>query len=68
MHSLYLVSHRPCIHYIWSPTVHRTRKCNYFSKYKLLNTFSHQQYIAVLWLLSVSSPALACRRNFLSAL
>ncbi|CAI9577009.1 unnamed protein product, partial [Staurois parvus] len=30
------------IHYIWSPTVHRTWKCNYFSKYKLLNTFSHQ--------------------------
>ncbi|CAI9532002.1 unnamed protein product, partial [Staurois parvus] len=26
------------IHYIWSPTVHRTWKCNYFSKYKLLNT------------------------------
>ncbi|CAI9572399.1 unnamed protein product, partial [Staurois parvus] len=20
LHSLYLVSHRPCIHYIWSPT------------------------------------------------
>ncbi|CAI9599891.1 unnamed protein product, partial [Staurois parvus] len=36
---------RPCIHYIWSPTVHRTWKCNYFSKYKLLNTFSHQQSI-----------------------
>ncbi|CAI9537777.1 unnamed protein product, partial [Staurois parvus] len=33
----------PCIHYIWSPTVHRTWKCNYFSKYKLLNNFSHQQ-------------------------
>ncbi|CAI9589589.1 unnamed protein product, partial [Staurois parvus] len=33
----------PCIHYIWSPTVHRTWKCNYFSKYKLLITFSHQQ-------------------------
>ncbi|CAI9546407.1 unnamed protein product, partial [Staurois parvus] len=33
----------PCIHYIWSPTGHRTWKCNYFSKYKLLNTFSHQQ-------------------------
>ncbi|CAI9566103.1 unnamed protein product, partial [Staurois parvus] len=33
----------PCIHYIWSPTVHITWKCNYFSKYKLLNTFSHQQ-------------------------
>ncbi|CAI9538708.1 unnamed protein product, partial [Staurois parvus] len=31
----------PC--YIWSPTVHRTWKCKYFSKYKLLNTFSHQQ-------------------------
>ncbi|CAI9552082.1 unnamed protein product, partial [Staurois parvus] len=40
---LYLVSHRPCIDYIWSPTVHRTWKCNYFSKYKLLNAFSHQQ-------------------------
>ncbi|CAI9564649.1 unnamed protein product, partial [Staurois parvus] len=40
---LYLVSHRPCIHCIWSATVHRTWKCNYFSKYKLLNTFSHQQ-------------------------
>ncbi|CAI9583382.1 unnamed protein product, partial [Staurois parvus] len=38
----------PCIHFIWSPTVHKTWKCNYFSKYKLLNTFSHQQYIAVL--------------------
>ncbi|CAI9542563.1 unnamed protein product, partial [Staurois parvus] len=34
---------RPCIHYIWSPTVHRTWKCNYFSNYKLLNIFSHQQ-------------------------
>ncbi|CAI9552307.1 unnamed protein product, partial [Staurois parvus] len=33
----------PCIHYIWSPTVHRTWKRNYFSKYKLLNTLSHQQ-------------------------
>ncbi|CAI9604613.1 unnamed protein product, partial [Staurois parvus] len=33
----------PCICYIWSPTVQRTWKCNYFSKYKLLNTFSHQQ-------------------------
>ncbi|CAI9536505.1 unnamed protein product, partial [Staurois parvus] len=43
LHSLYLVSHRPCIHYIWPPTLHTTRKCNYFSKYKLLNTFSHQQ-------------------------
>ncbi|CAI9618356.1 unnamed protein product, partial [Staurois parvus] len=32
----------PCIHYIWSLTVHKTWKCNYFSKYKLLNTFSHQ--------------------------
>ncbi|CAI9531633.1 unnamed protein product, partial [Staurois parvus] len=32
-----------CIHYIWSPTVHITWKCNYFTKYKLLNTFSHQQ-------------------------
>ncbi|CAI9574766.1 unnamed protein product [Staurois parvus] len=31
----------PCIHYIWSPTVNRTWKRNYFSKYKLLNTFSH---------------------------
>ncbi|CAI9610289.1 unnamed protein product, partial [Staurois parvus] len=26
----------PCIHYIWSPTVHRTWKNNYFSHYKLL--------------------------------
>ncbi|CAI9533815.1 unnamed protein product, partial [Staurois parvus] len=54
LHSLYLVSHRPCIHYIWSPTdsaftisglpqKHTTWKCNYVSKYKLLNTFSHQQ-------------------------
>ncbi|CAI9610618.1 unnamed protein product, partial [Staurois parvus] len=43
LHSLYLVSHRPCIPYIWSPTVHGTWKCNNFSKYKLLNTFSHQQ-------------------------
>ncbi|CAI9564015.1 unnamed protein product [Staurois parvus] len=70
LHPLYLVSHRPDIHYIWSPTVHRTLKCNYFSKYKLLNTFCHQQYIAVLWHLSVSSRALvkACRRSFLSAL
>ncbi|CAI9588055.1 unnamed protein product, partial [Staurois parvus] len=40
---LYLVSHKPCIHYICSPTVHRTCKCNYFSNYKLLNTFSHQK-------------------------
>ncbi|CAI9549694.1 unnamed protein product, partial [Staurois parvus] len=49
------------IHYIWSPTVHTTWKCNYFSKYKLLNTFSP---------LSVFSRALvkACRRSFLSAL
>ncbi|CAI9584432.1 unnamed protein product, partial [Staurois parvus] len=48
----------PCIHYIWSPTdpaftisglLHYTHgKCNYFSKYKWLNTFSLQQYIAVL--------------------
>ncbi|CAI9618781.1 unnamed protein product, partial [Staurois parvus] len=37
LHSLYQVS---IIHYIRLP--HRTRKCNYFSKYKLLNTFSHQ--------------------------
>ncbi|CAI9566401.1 unnamed protein product, partial [Staurois parvus] len=28
---------------IWSPTAHTTWKCNYFSKYKLLTTFSHQQ-------------------------
>ncbi|CAI9537700.1 unnamed protein product, partial [Staurois parvus] len=34
---------RLCIHYIQSPTVHRTWKCNYFSKYKLLNTFYYQQ-------------------------
>ncbi|CAI9619250.1 unnamed protein product, partial [Staurois parvus] len=60
----------PCIHYIWSPTVHTTWKCRYFSKYKLLITFSHQQYIAVLLLLSVDCRALvkACRRSFLSAL
>ncbi|CAI9540411.1 unnamed protein product, partial [Staurois parvus] len=43
LQSLYLVPHRPCIHYICSPTVHTTWKSNYFSKYKLLNTFSHQQ-------------------------
>ncbi|CAI9563202.1 unnamed protein product, partial [Staurois parvus] len=53
-------------HYIWTPTVHTTWKCNYFSKYKLLNTFSHQQ-------LEQScdfSTALVkdCRRSFLSAL
>ncbi|CAI9603758.1 unnamed protein product, partial [Staurois parvus] len=46
------------IHYIWSPTVHTTWKCNYFSKYKLLNTFSRQ-------LLEQSSEH--CR-SFLSAL
>ncbi|CAI9561623.1 unnamed protein product, partial [Staurois parvus] len=66
LHSLYLVFHRLCIHYIWSPTVHTTWKCNYFSKYKLLNTFSYQQ-------LEQScdfSKALvtACRRSFLSSL
>ncbi|CAI9557675.1 unnamed protein product, partial [Staurois parvus] len=38
-----LLNPGPCIHYIWSSTVHRTWKCNYFSKYKLLNTFFHQQ-------------------------
>ncbi|CAI9555301.1 unnamed protein product [Staurois parvus] len=38
-----LLNPGPFIHYIWSPTVHRTWKCNYFSKYKLLNTFSDQQ-------------------------
>ncbi|CAI9583145.1 unnamed protein product [Staurois parvus] len=38
-----LLNPGPCIHYIWFPTVHRTWKCNYFSKCKLLNTFSHQQ-------------------------
>ncbi|CAI9548466.1 unnamed protein product, partial [Staurois parvus] len=38
-----MIFHRPCIHYIWSPTVHTAWKCNYFSKYKLLNTFSRQQ-------------------------
>ncbi|CAI9596870.1 unnamed protein product, partial [Staurois parvus] len=49
------------IHYIWSSTVHRTWKCNYFSKFKLLNTF---------FLLSVFSRALvkAYRRSLLSAL
>ncbi|CAI9551818.1 unnamed protein product, partial [Staurois parvus] len=46
--ALQLLNPRPCIHYIWSPTVHTTWKYNYFSKYKLLNTFSHQQYIAIL--------------------
>ncbi|CAI9566242.1 unnamed protein product, partial [Staurois parvus] len=34
----------PCIHYILSSTVHKTWKRNYFSKYKLLNPFSHQQF------------------------
>ncbi|CAI9537387.1 unnamed protein product [Staurois parvus] len=29
-----LLNPGPCIHYIWSPTVHRTWKCNYFSIYK----------------------------------
>ncbi|CAI9595776.1 unnamed protein product, partial [Staurois parvus] len=58
LHSLYPVSPdpaftisgfpAPCIHDIWSPTVHTTWKYNYITKYKLLNTFSHQQYIAVL--------------------
>ncbi|CAI9533969.1 unnamed protein product, partial [Staurois parvus] len=38
-----LLNPGPCIHYIWPPTVHTTWKCNYFSKYKLLNTFSHHQ-------------------------
>ncbi|CAI9616130.1 unnamed protein product, partial [Staurois parvus] len=38
-----LLNPGPCFHYIWSPTVHRTWKCNYFSKYKLLNTISHQK-------------------------
>ncbi|CAI9557850.1 unnamed protein product, partial [Staurois parvus] len=47
------------IHYIWSPTVHTTWKCNYFSKYKLLNTFSHQQA-----LVKVGKSS----RSFLSAL
>ncbi|CAI9566689.1 unnamed protein product, partial [Staurois parvus] len=49
------------IHYIWSPTVHRPWNSNYFSKYKLLNTF---------FLLSVFSTALvkACRRSFHSPL
>ncbi|CAI9611441.1 unnamed protein product, partial [Staurois parvus] len=43
----------PCIHYIWSPTVHRTWKCNYFSKYKLLNTLMRTSAVrAVLQLLS----------------
>ncbi|CAI9589652.1 unnamed protein product, partial [Staurois parvus] len=54
------------IHYIWSLTVHRSWKCNYFSKCKLLNTFSHQQ----LQQSCDFSRALvkACRRSFLSAL
>ncbi|CAI9603030.1 unnamed protein product, partial [Staurois parvus] len=57
---------RPCIHYIWSPTVHTTWQCNYFSKYKLLNTFSHQQ----LQQSCDFSCALVkvCRRSFPSAL
>ncbi|CAI9536155.1 unnamed protein product [Staurois parvus] len=33
-----LLNPGPCFHYIWSPTVHTTWKCNYFRKYKLLNT------------------------------
>ncbi|CAI9598872.1 unnamed protein product, partial [Staurois parvus] len=63
LHSLYLVSHRPCIHCICSPTVHRIQKCYYFSKYKLLYTFSHQQ----LQQSCDFSRALAkaCRRSFL---
>ncbi|CAI9570551.1 unnamed protein product, partial [Staurois parvus] len=48
----------PCIHYIWSPTVHTTWKCNYFSKYKLLNTFSHQQLEQACDFYQVSSRAL----------
>ncbi|CAI9610130.1 unnamed protein product, partial [Staurois parvus] len=37
-----MISHRPCIHYIWSPTdpaftISGLPQC------KLLNTFSHQQ-------------------------
>ncbi|CAI9605324.1 unnamed protein product, partial [Staurois parvus] len=56
----------PCIHYIWSPTVYTTWKCNYCSKYKLLNTFSHQQLEQSFEF----SRALVkpCRRSFLSAL
>ncbi|PIO38908.1 hypothetical protein AB205_0196490 [Aquarana catesbeiana] len=38
-----LLNPGPCIHYIWSPTLQRTMKCNCFSKSKRLNTFSHQQ-------------------------
>ncbi|CAI9618208.1 unnamed protein product, partial [Staurois parvus] len=38
-----LLNPGPCIYYSWPPTLHRTWKCNYFSKQKLLNTFSHQQ-------------------------
>ncbi|CAI9563116.1 unnamed protein product, partial [Staurois parvus] len=34
----------------WSPTVHKTWQCNYFSKYKLLNTFSHQAMKKMFWL------------------
>ncbi|CAI9606333.1 unnamed protein product, partial [Staurois parvus] len=45
------------IHYIWSPTVLTTWKCNYFSKYKLLNNFSHQKALVE-----------AYRRSFLSTL
>ncbi|CAI9532513.1 unnamed protein product, partial [Staurois parvus] len=52
IHYIWLLNPGPSIHYIWSPTVHKTLKCNYFSKYKLLNTFSYQQYIAVLGLLA----------------
>ncbi|CAI9539717.1 unnamed protein product, partial [Staurois parvus] len=33
----------PCIHYTWSPTVHRIWKCNYCSKHKLLIICFHQQ-------------------------
>ncbi|CAI9533315.1 unnamed protein product, partial [Staurois parvus] len=47
------------IHYIWSPTVHRTWKWNYFSKYKLLFSSTVR---AVLVLVK------ACRRSFLPVL
>ncbi|CAI9557757.1 unnamed protein product, partial [Staurois parvus] len=68
LHSLYLISHRPCIHYIRPPTVHRTWKCNYFSKYKMLNTFSDQQLEQSCDFYQCPALSKACRRSFLSAL
>ncbi|CAI9614493.1 unnamed protein product, partial [Staurois parvus] len=59
----------PCIDYIRSPTVHRTWKYNYVSKYKLLNTFSHQQLEQSFDFYQCPSRVLvkACRTSFLSA-